>query len=73
MDEERPIAIVIIQGRHSHPPWPLEKPTHDARADLAKCVEAYGAMDATGGRINNGKSLVIRTGYADRTPTCFDI
>jgi hypothetical protein len=47
------VAIVIFQGRHSHPPWPEEKPNHDAKADLAKCVEGFGVLDATGGRINN--------------------
>lgn len=53
-DVEVPAAVVIFQGRHSHPPWPEEKANHNAKVDLDNCLEQYGVLDATGGRINNG-------------------
>lgn len=49
-------VVVIFEGRHSHPPWPAEKPTQEAKDDLKKCLDVYGIIGATGGRLDNGKS-----------------
>ncbi|KAJ7783940.1 hypothetical protein DFH07DRAFT_1055048 [Mycena maculata] len=45
--------VVIFRGRHSHPPWPAEKPTLEARADVDKCLTSMGTVGTTGGKLNN--------------------
>ncbi|KAJ7651799.1 hypothetical protein B0H17DRAFT_1215189 [Mycena rosella] len=52
------VLVVIFRGRHSHPPWPMEKPTQEAKDDLAKCLETMGPYGATGGKLN--KSTTTR-------------
>jgi hypothetical protein len=51
-------ALMIFQGRHTHPPWPEEKPTKKAKDDLQKCLDAYGVYGAMAGRVDNGEVLV---------------
>lgn len=48
--------VVIFRGYHSHPPWPAEKPTLEAKQDMEKCLSSMGTMGTTGGRLNNCKS-----------------
>ncbi|KAJ7444486.1 hypothetical protein FB451DRAFT_1434374 [Mycena latifolia] len=47
------MLVVIFRGRHSHPPWPAEKPNLAAKEDLEKCLTSMGTIGATGGRLNN--------------------
>jgi len=56
VDSSRPIVIVMFEGRHTHPPWPEEKPTQDAKADLQKCLDAFGIYGATAEKLDNGAS-----------------
>jgi hypothetical protein len=46
------IVVMIIRGRHSHPPWPMEKPNQEAKEDLVKCLENMGTFGTTGGKLN---------------------
>ncbi|KAJ7468183.1 hypothetical protein FB451DRAFT_1560649 [Mycena latifolia] len=46
-------CVVIFRGLHSHPPWPMEKPSHAAKEDVKKCVAAGGMLGETGGHLNN--------------------
>lgn len=47
-------CVVIFRGRHSHPPWPLEKPGAEALDDVKKCFVAGGGHGQTGRRLNDG-------------------
>ncbi|KAJ7091289.1 hypothetical protein C8R43DRAFT_1115101 [Mycena crocata] len=47
------VLVVIYRGRHSHPPWPAEKPGLAANEDLDKCLTSMGTIGTTGGRLNN--------------------
>lgn len=47
--------VVVFHGRHSHPPWPEEKPNQAAKDDVTKCLDVLGIFGATGGRVDNGK------------------
>ena len=38
----------MFEGRHSHPPWPAEKVTQEAKDDLQKCLDAFGNRRETG-------------------------
>ncbi|KAJ6565748.1 hypothetical protein B0H10DRAFT_2445014 [Mycena sp. CBHHK59/15] len=53
MDSSIKKVVVIFRGRHSHPPWPMEKPGITAKADLDKCLDGMGTLGTTGGRLNN--------------------
>ncbi|KAJ6580373.1 hypothetical protein DFH09DRAFT_1076637 [Mycena vulgaris] len=55
-DNDNPMVVVIFRGRHSHPPWPMEKPGAEAKEDLAKCLEGMGTFGTTGGRLNNSNT-----------------
>ncbi|KAJ6485503.1 hypothetical protein DFH09DRAFT_1339782 [Mycena vulgaris] len=55
-DNDNPMVAVIFRGRHSHPPWPMEKPGAEAKEDLAKCLEGMGTFGTTGGRLNNSNT-----------------
>ncbi|KAJ7663289.1 hypothetical protein DFH06DRAFT_1395473 [Mycena polygramma] len=55
-DPAVPKCIVIFRGRHSHPPWPMEKPGHAAKEDVKKCLAAGGALGETGGHLNNSRT-----------------
>jgi hypothetical protein len=48
-------VVVIFQGCHSHPPWPEEKLTQEAKDDLTQCINAFGILGATAARIDNGE------------------
>lgn len=50
--------MIIFEGRHNHPPWPAEKVTQEAKADLQKCLDAYGIYGATAEKLDNGKNYV---------------
>ncbi|KAJ7934915.1 hypothetical protein B0H13DRAFT_2477555 [Mycena leptocephala] len=52
------MLVVIFRGRHSHPPWPMEKPGQEAKDDLAKCLNTIGSFGVTGGKLN--KSTTTR-------------
>jgi hypothetical protein len=54
LDIAKPITIVMFEGRHSHPPWPAEKVTHEAKDDLQKCLDAFGIYGATAEKLDNG-------------------
>lgn len=54
LEPEKPFVVVIFEGRHTHPPWPEEKPTQEAKADLQKCLSAYGIFGATADKLDNG-------------------
>ncbi|KAJ7939166.1 hypothetical protein B0H13DRAFT_2300915 [Mycena leptocephala] len=41
-DPDVKVVVVIFRGLHSHPPWPMEKPGQEAKADLDKCLNAIG-------------------------------
>ncbi|KAG6818394.1 hypothetical protein H0H93_005275 [Arthromyces matolae] len=49
-------VVVIFEGRHTHPPWPKEKPSLDAKRDVAKCLDFLGALGATSMRLDNAPS-----------------
>ena len=53
-EADRPIVVVLFEGRHTHPPWPEEKPTQEAKADLQKCLDAFGIYGATAEKLDNG-------------------
>jgi hypothetical protein len=55
-DPLKPRVVVIFKGRHSHPPWPEEKPTREAMDDLNRCLEAFGILGATAAKVDNGES-----------------
>ena len=55
LEPSRPIVVVMFRGKHSHPPWPEEKLNKDAKADLHKCIEAYGILGATAEKLDNGE------------------
>lgn len=59
LDEKRPIVIVIFEGQHSHPPWPEEKSTQEAKVDLQKCLEAFGIYGATAEKLDNGMHELV--------------
>ena len=42
LDIKKPIIILMFEGRHNHPPWPAEKVTQEAKADLQKYLDAFG-------------------------------
>ncbi|KAJ6560476.1 hypothetical protein B0H10DRAFT_2240405 [Mycena sp. CBHHK59/15] len=46
-------CVVMFRGRHSHPPWPMEKPGHAAKEDVKKCVAVAGILGETGGHLNS--------------------
>ena len=54
-DKKQAKAVVIFQGRHSHPPWPEEKPSQHGKDDLQKCLDAAKLLGATADRIDNGE------------------
>lgn len=54
LDLKKPIIILMFEGRHNHPPWPAEKVTQEAKADLQKCLDAFGIYGATAERLDNG-------------------
>lgn len=56
-DPQNPKVVVIFQGRHSHPPWPKEKPSAAAKDDLQRCLDAFGILGATTDRLDNGKEI----------------
>lgn len=56
-DRNRPIIVVMFEGRHNHPPWPEEKPTQEAKSDLQKCLDAFGIFGATAEKLNNGTQI----------------
>lgn len=56
-DCKKPYIVVIFQGHHSHPPWPEEKPTQEAKDDLKRCLDALGISGATADRLDNGRVL----------------
>ena len=56
-DPAKPKVVVIFEGRHSHPPWPEEKPTHEAKEDLRRCLKAFGITGATAGKLDNGQAF----------------
>jgi hypothetical protein len=56
-DPAKPKVVMIFKGQHSHPPWPEEKPTYEAKEDLRHCLEAFGITGATAGRVDNGWSF----------------
>ncbi|KAG6848485.1 hypothetical protein H0H93_016592 [Arthromyces matolae] len=49
-------VVVIFEGRHTHPPWPKEKASLDAKRDVAKCLDFLGALGATSMRLDNAPS-----------------
>ncbi|KAJ7643437.1 hypothetical protein DFH06DRAFT_1477189 [Mycena polygramma] len=53
MDPDVKMLVVIFRGLHSHPPWPMEKPSLEAEEDLDKCLASMGTVGTTGGRLNN--------------------
>lgn len=53
-DPKVPKVIVLFQGQHSHPSWPEEKPTQEAKNDLTQCLAVFGILGATAGRLDNG-------------------
>ena len=57
LDTDRPIVIVMFEGRHTHPPWPEEKPSQEAKVDLQKCIEAFGIYGATADKLDNGAQI----------------
>ena len=56
-DRNRPIIVVMFEGRHNHPPWPEEKPMQEAKSDLQKCLDAFGIFGATAEKLNNGTQI----------------
>ncbi len=54
LDKDRHIVIVLLEGRHSHPPWPEEKPTNEAKLDLLKCLDALGIYGITAEKLDCG-------------------
>ena len=44
----------MFEGRHNHPPWPAEKVTQEAKADLQKFLDAFGIYGATAEKLDNG-------------------
>ncbi|KAJ6525409.1 hypothetical protein B0H19DRAFT_971353 [Mycena capillaripes] len=58
------MLVVIFRGRHSHPPWPMEKPSLEANADLDKCLASMGTSGTTGGRLNNSATTRAILGSA---------
>jgi hypothetical protein len=62
-DPKRPKAVIVFQGRHSHPPWPEEKPSQEAKADLQKCLDALGILGATADKVDNGEHKVFTIPY----------
>ena len=59
LDIKKPILILMFKGQHNHPPWPAEKVTQEAKADLQKCLEAFGIYGATAEKLDNGTSSGI--------------
>ena len=53
LDVKKPIVILMFEGRHNHPPWPAEKVTQEAKADLQKCLDAFGIYGATAEKLDN--------------------
>ncbi|KAJ7856206.1 hypothetical protein B0H14DRAFT_3448547 [Mycena olivaceomarginata] len=45
-------CVVIFRGRHSHPPWPLEKTVNAAKEDVKKSLSLSGTLGETGGHLN---------------------
>ena len=54
LDIKKPIIILMFEGRHNHPPWPAEKVTQEAKADLQKCLDAFGIYGANAEKLDNG-------------------
>jgi hypothetical protein len=54
-DYNRPVIVVMFEGRHNHPPWPEEKLTQEAKSDLQKCLDVFGIFGATAEKLDNGK------------------
>ena len=58
LDIKKPIIVLMFEGRHNHPPWPAEKVTQEAKADLQKCLDAFGIYGATAEKLDNGMSAI---------------
>lgn len=54
LDINKPIIILMFEGWHSHPPWPAEKVTQEAKDDLQKCLDSFGIYGATTEKLDNG-------------------
>jgi hypothetical protein len=59
LDIDKPIIVLMFEGRHNHPPWPAEKVTQEAKVDLQKCLEAFGIYGATADKLDNGMNCCI--------------
>ncbi|KAJ6542432.1 hypothetical protein B0H10DRAFT_1970499 [Mycena sp. CBHHK59/15] len=70
MDSSIKTVVVIFRGRHSHPPWPMEKPGITAKADLDKCLDGMGTLGTTGGRLNNSTTTraILGSNLATKHP-----
>lgn len=61
----KPIIILMFEGRHNHPPWPAEKVTQEAKVDLQKCLDAFGIYGATAEKLDNDMlALTSESSYA---------
>ncbi|KAF8231855.1 hypothetical protein L208DRAFT_1398188, partial [Tricholoma matsutake] len=65
-DPQNPKVVVIFQGRHSHPPWPKEKPSAAAKNDLQRCLDAFGILGATTDRLDNASTALALLGSSLR-------